>query len=159
MLYETPASAVFIDPLADERDEEFWAWADARCAGREVVVAVTIGYHERSRTRFVSRYEATSSLPEQVVACAFPALEETMYWLPGDRALVPGDQLLGDGDGGLRLCPHSWLDHLEAVPTAAQVHEILGVLRDLDAELVLVSHGEPVLAAGGAALRRALAPA
>ncbi len=32
-----------------------------------------------------------------------------MYWLPEPRALVPGDLLIGDGEGGVRMCPESWL--------------------------------------------------
>lgn len=33
---------------------------------------------------------------------------EVVHWLPEPRPLVPGDRLLGDGAGGLRLCPPSW---------------------------------------------------
>ena len=33
-----------------------------------------------------------------------------MYWLPGPGALVPGDRLIGDGEGGVRVCPQSWLE-------------------------------------------------
>ena len=35
---------------------------------------------------------------------------EGLYWLGEHRALVPGDVILGAGEGpGLRLCPESWL--------------------------------------------------
>ena len=30
---------------------------------------------------------------------------ETMVWLPEPRALIPGDRLIGDGRGGLRMSP------------------------------------------------------
>lgn len=156
VLYETPGHAVFIDPLADEGDGAFWAWAAERCGGRAVVVALTIGFHERSRERFVSRLHASATLPAEVQVVAFPALDETMYWLPEHRALVPGDRLLGAGDGELSLCPQSWLRYLPQPQTREQMREALGVLRGLDVELVLTSHGEPVLTAGAGALARAL---
>jgi len=157
VLYETPAQAVFIDPLADDADGAFWAWADARCAGRAVVVALTIGFHERSRERFVSRYGASAALPAEVEALAFPALDETVYWLAEHRALVPGDRVLGAGGGELSLCPRSWLRYLEPRPTPEEMRDALAVLGALDVELVLTSHGEPVLSGGGDALARALA--
>jgi glyoxylase-like metal-dependent hydrolase (beta-lactamase superfamily II) len=156
VLYETAGHAVFFDPLADQDDAAFWSWAQERCAGRAVVVALTIGFHERSRERFVSRLAASDALPAAVEAFAFPALDETMYWLPEHRALIPGDRLLGDGDGGLSLCPQSWLRYLASSPTREQMREALGVLRGLDVALVLPSHGEPVLASGREAIARAL---
>ena len=62
-----------------------------------------------------------------------------MYWLPGPRALVPGDRLIGDGAGGVRPCPQSWLDsgpgrRLEELRAALQP------LLELPVEHVLCSH-------------------
>lgn len=156
MLYETDGHAVFIDPLADDGDKEFWAWADARCAGRAVVVVLTLRFHGRSRERFVARFGASDVLPAAVEALAFAALDETMYWIPEHRALIPGDRLLGDGGGGLALCPQSWFRYLARPPTREQLREELAVLLELDVSLVLTSHGEPVLVGGDAALARAL---
>jgi hypothetical protein len=65
---------------------------------------------------------------------------------------VPGDRLIGDGRGGLRMCPQSWLE----LPLAA-LREELRPLRDLPLDRVLVSHGEPVLSGAPEALRAALA--
>jgi hypothetical protein len=79
-----------------------------------------------------------------------------MVWLPGARALVPGDRLLGDEHGGLRLCPPGWLRYLSPGLSQAELREALRPLLDLPVELVLVSHGEPVLGDGRAALERAL---
>lgn len=157
VLYDTGAHVVVIDPLVADGDAALWAWADARCAGREVSVLLTIGFHERSRGRFVSRYGAGEQAPAGVEALAFPELDETMYWLAAARTLVPGDRLLGAGGGGLALCPQSWLRYIEPTPTLAQVREQLAVLLELDIEAVLVSHGEPVLTAGAAAIAAALA--
>jgi len=81
---------------------------------------------------------------------------ETMVWLPGPRALVPGDRLLGDDAGGLRLCPPGWLRYLPSRMTEAELREALRPLLELPIEMVLVSHGEPVLRDGRAAIERAL---
>ena len=77
-----------------------------------------------------------------------------MYWIPQHRTLVPGDVLLGAAGGGLRLCPRSWLPESTTVEMLAAS---LRPLLDLPVTRVLVSHGEPVLRNGRAALERALA--
>jgi hypothetical protein len=157
VLYETQGLAVWIDPLAPAQDGAFWEWADARCAERDVVVLETLPFHRRSSERLISRYAASSRPPEGVEAFPFPALGETMYWIAEHRALVPGDRLLTSGaDGELSLCPQSWLRHLDPVPTPAEAAATLALLRGLDVELVLVSHGEPVLDGAAAALAHAL---
>ena len=157
VLYETAEHAVLIDPLAPTDDAGFWEWADSRCGGRAVSVLLTIGFHKRSREQFVARYGAADAVPSGVLALAFPALDETMYWLSAQRILVPGDRLLGSGGGELALCPQSWLRYIDPQPTLAQMREQLGVLLELGADAVLVSHGEPVLAGGHGAIARALA--
>jgi len=61
--------------------------------------------------------------------------------------------ILGTEAGGLRLCPASWL------PTGideGRLRESLLPLLDLPVERVLVSHGEPVLQDGHAALAAVL---
>ena len=86
---------------------------------------------------------------------AFPSGRgtEVIYWLPEHHALAFGDAILGARDGGVRLCPASWLptgtDH-------AGLRAQLRPLLDLPAERLLVSHGEPVRSNGRAALERAL---
>ena len=67
-----------------------------------------------------------------------------------------GDRLLGDDAGGLRLCPESWISYLGDRLTLARLRELLRPLLDLDPELILVSHGEPVLGGGRVALARAI---
>jgi hypothetical protein len=157
VLYDDGEDAVWIDPLAPSDDEGFWEWADARCAGRSVSVLLTIGFHSRSREEFVARYGACAQVPASVAALAFPALDETMYLLPAARILVPGDRLIGADGGELALCPPSWLSYLQEPPSVEQMREQLGALLVLDVEAVLVSHGEPVLHGGRAAIARALA--
>ncbi|MDX6439946.1 MAG: Metallo-beta-lactamase superfamily [Gaiellaceae bacterium] len=75
-----------------------------------------------------------------------------MYWLPDHRTLVPGDSLMGDGSGGITVCPETWLEG----DAAAVLRRELRSLLELPLERVLVSHGAPVLEDGRAALERAL---
>jgi hypothetical protein len=69
---------------------------------------------------------------------------------------VPGDRLLGDDAGGVRLCPPSWLRYLPGGMTTEEL-AALAPVRDLPVEMVLVSHGEPVLRDGARAIERVLA--
>ena len=154
--YEAPDAVVLVDPLAPPEDEErFWAAldSDVERTGKPVRVLLTVSFHERSSEAVAKRYGAAKgeSLPAGVEAHAATAGEETVYWLPEHRALVFGDAILGAGDG-VRLCPESWLDG-----TLAQLKEELRPLLELPVERLLVSHGEPVLQDGHAALARVLA--
>jgi hypothetical protein len=127
-----------------------------------VAVVTTIGWHRRSRADFVERYGASTSraranLPDGVRPLPIRGAGETMVWLEAHRALVPGDRLIGDGAGGVRLCPASWLRYLAGGMTLEGLRAALAPLRELPVEMVLVSHGEPVLRDGAAAVERALA--
>jgi len=145
---------VFVDPL-DPQDGEFWEWADERCRGRAVAVLETIAFHRRSREQFIARYGAAREPPAAVVAIRAAVADETLYWLPEHRALIPGDSLIERG-GELALCPASWLAFIEGRPTLAAVAAELRELVPRDVELVLVSHGEPVIGGAREALARAL---
>jgi hypothetical protein len=162
VLYERDAEAIFIDPLvpANEADR-FWRWADERCAGREVKVLTTIDFHRRSREEILQRYATDVSHmarnpPAGVEPIALAGAGETLYWLAEHRALVAGDRIIGGNGGGLRVCPQSWLDSPPIRITVAELRELLRALLALPIEMVLVSHGEPVLTDGLAALARAL---
>ena len=152
--YEAPDAVVLFDPLVPPEDEErFWAALDrdVEQAGRRVVVLLTTESHARSRDEILKRYRAdTGAAPASVEATDTRWGGELLYWLPDQRALVAGDVLLGDDEGGV-LLPDSWLgDDREEVRGA------LLPLLDLPVERVLVAHGEPVLADGREALARAL---
>jgi hypothetical protein len=54
------------------------------------------------------------------------------------------------------MCPPGWLRYLEPGLSHEELREALRALLDLPVELVLVSHGEPVLQGGRAAIERAL---
>ena len=81
-----------------------------------------------------------------------------VFWLPAQRAVVVGDVLLGAGakprptGDALRLCPQGWLGK----PTHDDLRASLRPLLELPVERVLVSHGDPVLEGGRAALERVL---
>jgi glyoxylase-like metal-dependent hydrolase (beta-lactamase superfamily II) len=99
-------------------------------------------------------YRAGDVLPGGVEAKAgyYPA--ESVLWIPAYGALVSGDTLLGDGNGGIRVLPASWLDE---GTTRADVAERLRPLLELPVELILPTHGEPVTENALGRLREALA--
>lgn len=156
--YVADDTLVLIDPLVPE---DVWPELDELARDRRVLALTTIGFHRRSRGEVAKRYDgstsrARKSLPSQVVPIPLRGAGETMFWLPEVRALVPGDRLLGDGDGGVRVCPDSWLGYLKGSIDGTRLRVLLGPLLDLPVELILTSHGKPVLAHGREALARAL---
>jgi hypothetical protein len=162
--YEAPAAICLIDPLVPDEpsnSERFWRAldADVERLGRPVGVLLTIEWHERSVEEVAARYggtvwrrQAGGELPAGVEAVDVAPARETGFWIPEHRALVPGDVLVADA-GELRLCPLSWLPE---GTTSADFHSALLPLLDLPVELVLVSHGTPILEGGHAALEHAL---
>ena len=121
----------------------------------------TIGFHRRDRDLVAERYSADTSraraaLPEGIEAIPLRGAGEVQFWLPRERTLVPGDRVLGGGEGGLRMCPQSWLNYLSSTVNRTDLAELLRPLLDLPIERVLVSHGQPVLAGGRAALAEAI---
>ena len=183
--YEAPEALVFIDPLVpDELWPALDQLAAAPLAvpppgsralpatrvnrpvdtpdfarrpeGRSVVVLTTIPFHGRSGDAVVRRYDASARLTPGVEMIRIPRAGEAMVWIPEHRALVPGDRILGGREGGLRVCPDSWLRYLPSGITGDELREALRPLLELPIELVLVSHGEPVVDGGHAALEEAL---
>ena len=179
---ETSDGVVLVDPLVPPEDtERFWSALDrdVERAGGGVQILVTVYWHTRHTSAMVERYAARvwapsraraaierragvvtdvfrpgDALPGGAQALATSRATEVVYWIPEHRALVPGDVLLGNGDGGVRMCPESWLP-------PGSTHETLAAslrpLLELPVERVLVSHGAPVLAEGQRALAAALA--
>lgn len=159
---ETREAVVLIDPLVpagDDRDR-FWDALDRDVArlGRPVTVLLTCPWHERSADEVADRYGASrpapgEPLPAGVEGLPAPEVEETLFVLPEHRAVVAGDVLIGDGQGGVRLMPESWM---EGRWTPDDARAQLRPLLERPIELVLVSHGAPVLAGGREALAAAL---
>ncbi len=181
--WEAPDRLVLIDPLVPSEGteaQELWTEIDAIASHlREpVAILLTAFWHERSAGYAIERYaqsiaaelwapqggvgrlespvtrafEAGDELPGDVEAFPAERDDEVVLWLPQVRALVVGDVLLGR-DGGVRLCPPSWVG---GEPELEQTRGTLLGLLDLPVEMVLVSHGPPVLTNGRAALERAL---
>jgi hypothetical protein len=160
VMYELPGVVVLIDPLLPTDGREgFLSWLDARVARRPVSILTTIRWHRRDRDELAERYRqdtprAWNAVPPGVAQRPLRGAGETLYWLEGAATLVCGDRVIADGRGGLRLCPESWLAEVRV--DRAGLAEIMRPLLELPIERVLVSHGEPVLHDGRAALARAI---
>ena len=161
--YEGPDAVVLIDPLVPvDGADRFWGALDrdVERAGRPVVVLRTVHWHQRSIDDVVARYPGArswdgddESLPAGIAAYPAARKAEMVFWIDEHRALVPGDVLLGTADGGVRTCPDSWLPN---GVTGADLRQSLRPLLDLPIELVLLSHGTPILSHGRDALAAAL---
>lgn len=155
---------VVVDPQLPPDEAAFWAWMDTLVAAAHgrVWVLQTIRWHDRSRARFVERYDANcppimAAEIDGMQPLRFREADETMVWLEQPRALIPGDRLIGTAGGGVRMCPQSWLEYLPNRLTLDRLRDLLMPLLDLPIELILLSHGEPLLTGGHAQLRAALA--
>ena len=163
VVYAARDALVLVDPLVPAGRADLQEELDAvvRRHGKPVVILTTLQFHRRSRDELAARYGASTSrakkaLPEGVETIQIHGAGETMVWLPEHRALIPGDRLLGGDRGGLRVCPESWLRYLPSKMNQAQLRKALRPLLDLPVEMVLVSHGDPVLSGGREALLGAL---
>jgi hypothetical protein len=180
---ESPEAICLIDPLVPPEDGRRFLDALDRDVGRldlPVHVLVTVFWHARSARELAERYDAEvwapsraraaverragpgvrafrpgDPLPGDIAAHATARSNEVVLFLAAHRALVPGDVILGDDGGSLRLCPSSWLpDGVGQDELRASLEPLLA----LPVERVLVSHGQPVLGDAAAALERLLRP-
>ena len=163
LYYEAADAVVLIDPLvpADDADR-FWQALDRDVAraDRPVVLLRTVHWHERSIDEILARYpgsrlwtaESNDPLPTGIEA--YQRADETLFWIVEHQALVAGDVLLGSENGGVRVCPDSWLPQ---DVNGAEFRASLRFLLELPVEMVLVSHGQPVLEDGRETLAAALA--
>ena len=94
-------------------------------------------------------FRSGDELPGGIRAFQTARASEVVYWLPEQRALAVGDVLLGSP---LRLCPERWLGKQTHDDLRAALRPVL----ELPLERVLVSHGEPVVEDGRAALAAVL---
>jgi glyoxylase-like metal-dependent hydrolase (beta-lactamase superfamily II) len=152
--YEAADATILIDPLVPPERERFFEALDrdVRRRGLPVSILLTVPWHGRSSAELAARYETTTEIPDEAEPFTLPDVEETVWWLPAHATLVIGESIFGDGNGELSLCPDTWV---KGERRAALRRSLLPLL-DLPIERVLVSHGEPVLEGGHAALERAL---
>ena len=174
---ETEDAVVLVDPLVPATDSErFLSYldSDVERLGRPVHILITVYWHVRSSVDLAKRYGAEvwaparsalpvqrrmgsaprairpdDALPGRIEPYASGRAAELVFRLPDHRAIVAGDVLLGDP---LRICPGRWVGK----GGQAAVREALRPLLDMPVDRVLVSHGDPVLRAGNAALAAAL---
>jgi glyoxylase-like metal-dependent hydrolase (beta-lactamase superfamily II) len=178
---ESEDAVCLVDPLVPpEARDRFLAALDRDVArvGAPVHILVTVHWHTRSARELVERYDAAVWAPSRARAAVERRAGPVRVFRPGDElpggieaipparrsealffvrkhgTLVAGDVLLGTEDGGLRLCPESWLP--EGVGHG-ELRASLQPLLELPVEHVLVSHGAPVLGTGAQALRTLLA--
>jgi glyoxylase-like metal-dependent hydrolase (beta-lactamase superfamily II) len=169
---------VLIDPLlvGDQ-----WQQLEDALGDRQLHVLLTIHWHARSAGEIAARFEPArvwarsrnraavarrapvtdvfrigDELPAGLVALEARPRSEVLFWEPRSRALIVGDALLGDGERGkgLHTCPGWWL------PESTSLDDLRSSLRpalELPGELVLTSHGAPVLSGAREELARVAA--
>ena len=166
---ELPDALVMVDPLVPQDEEDrFWEALDrdVERVRKPVHVLLTVHWHERSVAAVLDRYKATlwrpeekGELPAGVHAEVVKGSDwvEALFFLEPHRALIAGDLLIGKAGGGIEL-PVGWFPKGEQDWAQQELKpELRKRLAELPVELVVVSHGEPVLEDGAAALERALA--
>ena len=154
--YEAPDAVVLIDPLLPVgEEEEFLAYLDRDVERLDLPVSIlrTAAWHERSAAILRARYRASDRVPKSVEVYPVEGTpeEQLAYFIRPHRALVVAEVLVGDGRGGLALSPSP------ALADRAALDHSLQTIAELPVELVLVSHGEPVLDDAKARMAEALA--
>ena len=163
---EAGGEVLLVDPLVPSEDTErvrFWQALDRDFARASTVhVLLTCAWHARNSAEIVDRYggslwtpaDGRENLPPGVEAVEAALEDEVLLWLSSHAALAAGDTLLGDGAGGVRLCPESWLGGRDAADVRQGLCERLS---DWELRFLLPAHGDAVTSDPAAALDRALA--
>jgi hypothetical protein len=165
------ADTVLIDPLLDEATTKA---LDDLIQG-EVVIAITIPYHVRDCVAALERWGGTlighpdiarrlpegtpvhgdEDLPLGLTLHKLRRGKERPLELPRTKALAFGDRIVG-AEGGLRY----WMNDPITDTRRAWFRKTgapgLASLLEIDFEHALVTHGEPVMKSGKAALQNAL---
>ena len=171
---------VLIDPLVPADDEErFWRALDDDAERRgPPQIALTVFYHARSAPTILARYPGAELwapaaaedrarervdvahvygdgdvLPGGIVGRTTKHRAEAVLWLPSHNALAAGDLLLGTANGGVRVVPDSWL---RPGVTGPMIRDGLRPLLELPVELLLLTHGAPLLEDARAKLAAAI---
>jgi hypothetical protein len=168
-------AVLLVDPLLPEGDTDVVERLDALSP---TAILVTLPYHARSSEPLAERYgipihghpavgkrlgdrsrlRPLDDLPGGARAYPIgkPRRFETPIHLPSHRALVFGDAIVTTPEGDLRLWHTDRVDDARARWYRERFVPTVQPLRELDLERILVTHGEPVLEDGSAALEDAL---
>ena len=164
--YDAGDSLVLFDPLVATEDVRELA------GGRPIAVLITCRWHVRSSAELVERLAATVHGPVEDLEVGVKALryelgqdlpgdvepqtggydDEATLWLREHAALVAGDVFLGGGRG-FHVQPDSWLtDGMTHDELRARLRPLL----ELPVEMLLPTHGDPILESAHAVLEAAL---
>ena len=169
--YYLAAERVLLDPMIPPEGLE---WFDAH--GRPEHVLLTNRHHDRQAWRLrdafgctvhcirnglhelagrgpVEAFDFGDELPGGIVAYEVDAIcpDETALHIAAHRALACADGVVREGGGDLGFVPDAYMDEPER--TKAGLRAAYRRLLDLDFDLLLLAHGDPVVGGGKDALR------
>lgn len=170
--YYLPAARVLIDPMVPP---EGLRWFDEH--GRPEHVLLTNRHHDRHAWRLqeafacmvhcirsglhelegrgpVEAFDFGDELPGGVVAFEVDAIcpDETALYVPAHRALACADGVVRwPGKDGLSFVPDEYMDEPEQ--TKAGLRDAYRRLLELDFDVLLLAHGDPVVGGAKEALR------
>jgi glyoxylase-like metal-dependent hydrolase (beta-lactamase superfamily II) len=104
------------------------------------------------RTQLTDTFTLEDTLPAGVRAYEAGVVNEVVYWLPDERALLTGDVIIATT---ARPAPRIWSENMRP-PALESVRRALRPLRELPVELLLLTHGEPLIDGAREALRGVL---
>jgi hypothetical protein len=156
--FEAADAVVLIDPLVPvESEAEFWRALDrdVERLGLPIVVLLTVPWHERSSLRIVERYGARLAEEppggvEAILVAGVGGEPETVFWLAAPLALVFGDIVVGSPP---RVVDEWQPEERRGEPVRAELQE---ALLGRPVELLLLAHGDAVVAGAREALAEAL---
>lgn len=147
--YDSGSCLVLFDPIAPP------TLLEGLIEAQEVGVLLTAAWHRRSASECVERFGAhvfapTDDLPADVERRCTYYDDEAAYWITRHGALVVGDSFTAEGELKIQ---DEWLP---PAITREQMVDGLRPLLELPIELILVTHGEPVVEDAREQLREAL---
>lgn len=147
--YDSGSCLVLFDPIAPP------TLLEGLVEAQDVAVLLTAEWHRRSADECVERFGAHVHAPGEAAPANVELRrtyydEEFAYWIPRHGALIVGDAFLAEREFKVQ---DEWLP---PGVTREQMHAGLRSLLDLPIELVLPTHGDPVVDDAHEQLRAAL---
>jgi hypothetical protein len=139
--------------LLSNRHHDRDAWRLQEAFGC-TVHCVRSGLHELEGRGPVEPFDFGDELPGRVTACEVDAIcrDETALYIPAHRALACADGVVvWPGKHGLSFVPDKLMDSPEE--TKEGLRAAYRRLLDLDFDLLLLAHGDPIVKGGKEALR------